>query len=55
VCSVSIGIADYLGGILSYVILAIPVFSGIYDDLSPSDLSALISRVSINSVVLALC
>jgi len=42
---VSIGVADYLGSILSYVILAIPVFGGIYDDLSPADLSALISRV----------
>jgi len=45
VCAVSIGIADYLGSILSYVILAIPVFGGVYDDLSPADLSALISRV----------
>jgi len=45
-CSVSIGIADYLGSILSYIILAIPVFGGVYDDLSPPDLSALISRVS---------
>jgi len=52
-CAVSIGIADYLGSILSYVILAIPVFSGIYDHLSPPDLSAFISRVLIYSVVLA--
>ena len=44
--AVSISIADYFGSILSYVILAIPVFGGVYDDLSPADLSALISRVS---------
>jgi len=42
---VSIGVADYLGSILSYVILAIPVFGGVYEQLSPADLSALISRV----------
>ena len=42
---VSIGVADYLGSILSYVILAIPVFGGVYEHLSPADLSALISRV----------
>ena len=40
------GVADYLGSILSYVILAVPVFGGVYDELSPADLSALISRVS---------
>jgi ATP-binding cassette subfamily D (ALD) protein 4 len=44
--AVSIQMADYLGSILSYVILAIPIFSGIYDDLTPSELSALISEVS---------
>jgi len=42
---VSIGVADYLGSILSYVILAIPVFAGVYEQLSPADLSALISQV----------
>jgi len=46
VAAVFISIADYLGSILSYVILAIPIFGGTYDDLSPADLSALISRVS---------
>jgi len=55
VCSAIIGIVDNLGNILSYAILAYPVLSGTYDDLSPSDLSVLISQVSIYSVVLALC
>ncbi|XP_054617255.1 ATP-binding cassette sub-family D member 4 isoform X2 [Dunckerocampus dactyliophorus] len=35
---------DYLGGFLSYVIIAIPIFGGIYDCLTPGQLSALISR-----------
>lgn len=43
--SVGVNTFDYLGGFLSYIIIAIPIFSGIYDGLSPSDLSALISKV----------
>ncbi|KAL8585399.1 hypothetical protein ACOMHN_063177 [Nucella lapillus] len=42
----AINSADYLGSILSYVALAFPIFLGSYDDLSPSDLAALISKVT---------
>uniref|UniRef100_A0AAQ5ZM04 ABC transporter domain-containing protein n=1 Tax=Amphiprion ocellaris TaxID=80972 RepID=A0AAQ5ZM04_AMPOC len=35
---------DYLGGLLSYIIISIPIFTGVYDDLTPGELSALISK-----------
>lgn len=41
----SINLFDYLGSIFSYLMLAIPIFSGEYDDLTPAELSALISQV----------
>ena len=42
----SVNIFDYVGGILSYLIIAIPLFSGDYDHLAPEEIGALISRVS---------
>lgn len=45
--SVSIFVADYLGSILSYIILAVPIFTGQYDDLSAAELAQLISAVSV--------
>ena len=41
----SIKSADYIGSIISYVALAVPIFLGVYDSLSAADLSALISKV----------
>lgn len=43
--SVGVNTFDYLGGILSYIIISIPIFSGVYNNLSPGELSALISKV----------
>lgn len=43
--TVGINTFDYLGGILSYVVIAIPIFSGIHGDLSPTELSTLVSKV----------
>ncbi|NXS01272.1 ABCD4 protein, partial [Oxylabes madagascariensis] len=45
---IGINTFDYLGSILSYVVIAIPIFSGVYGDLSPTELSALVSK-KINS------
>ena len=41
----TVNIFDYFGGVLPYFCLAPLVFGGIYDDLDPSELSALISEV----------
>uniref|UniRef100_A0A3Q2XNQ6 ATP-binding cassette, sub-family D (ALD), member 4 n=1 Tax=Hippocampus comes TaxID=109280 RepID=A0A3Q2XNQ6_HIPCM len=42
--SVGVNTFDYLGGFLSYVVIAIPIFGGLYDGLTPGELSALISK-----------
>ncbi|XP_054682836.1 lysosomal cobalamin transporter ABCD4 isoform X7 [Grus americana] len=46
---------DYLGSILSYVVIAIPIFSGVYGDLSPTELSALVSKNAFVSIYLISC
>lgn len=51
----SVNIADYLGSILSYIILAIPIFAGAHDDLTPSQLSALISKNAFVTIYLISC
>lgn len=47
--SVGVNTFDYLGGFLSYIIIAIPIFTGVYDGLTPGELSALISKVGMFS------
>ncbi|CAG7733533.1 unnamed protein product [Allacma fusca] len=44
--NVSMNLFDYLGSIVSYFIIALPLFAGLYDHYSPSDISALISKNS---------
>ena len=38
--------SQYMGGIIAYLILGIPIFTHIYDDLKPTDLAQFISNYS---------
>ncbi|XP_046379420.2 lysosomal cobalamin transporter ABCD4-like isoform X2 [Haliotis rufescens] len=51
----SIKAADYLGSILSYIAIAVPVFAGSYDSLSAEQLSALISQNAFVTIYLISC
>ncbi|XP_040268263.1 lysosomal cobalamin transporter ABCD4 [Bufo bufo] len=46
---------DYLGGILSYMIIAVPIFAEVYRDLSAAELSELISKNAFVSIYLVNC
>ncbi|XP_046577585.1 lysosomal cobalamin transporter ABCD4-like [Haliotis rubra] len=51
----SIKAADYLGSILSYIAIAVPIFAGNYDSLSAAELSALISKNAFVTIYLISC
>ncbi|XP_030623374.1 lysosomal cobalamin transporter ABCD4 isoform X2 [Chanos chanos] len=46
---------DYLGSILSYIVIAIPIFAGVYNELTPGELSALISKNAFVCIYLINC
>ncbi|XP_015674864.1 ATP-binding cassette sub-family D member 4 [Protobothrops mucrosquamatus] len=52
---IGINTFDYLGSILSYVMIAIPIFSGVYNDLNPTELSSLVSKNAFVSIYLIHC
>uniref|UniRef100_A0A5F8H551 ATP binding cassette subfamily D member 4 n=1 Tax=Monodelphis domestica TaxID=13616 RepID=A0A5F8H551_MONDO len=52
---IGINTFDYLGSILSYVVIAIPIFSGVYGDLTPAELSTLVSKNAFVSIYLIGC
>ncbi|XP_069064600.1 lysosomal cobalamin transporter ABCD4 [Pleurodeles waltl] len=52
---IGINTFDYLGSILSYVVIAIPIFSGVYGQLGPAELSALVSKNAFVSIYLISC
>ncbi|XP_059995073.1 lysosomal cobalamin transporter ABCD4 isoform X12 [Lagenorhynchus albirostris] len=53
--SVGVNMFDYLGSILSYVVISIPIFSGVYRDLSPTELSTLVSKNAFVCMYLISC
>nr|XP_034964514.1 lysosomal cobalamin transporter ABCD4 isoform X4 [Zootoca vivipara] len=52
---IGINTFDYLGSILSYVVIAIPIFNGVYADLDPAELSSLVSKNAFVSLYLIGC
>lgn len=46
---------DYLGSIISYMIISVPIFSGKYNELDPVELSAVISKNAFVSMYLINC
>ncbi|KAL3207862.1 hypothetical protein MRX96_052618 [Rhipicephalus microplus] len=46
---------DYTGAILSLLVIAVPIFSGVYDSLTPQELAALISKNAFVSIYLISC
>ena len=49
--AVAVNLFDYLGSILSYVIIAIPIFAGVYNGVPASEISGLISAVSRKAIL----
>ncbi|XP_072129890.1 lysosomal cobalamin transporter ABCD4 isoform X5 [Mobula birostris] len=53
--TVGVNIFNYLGSIVSYLAIAIPIFAGRYDALSPADLIELVSKNAFVSIYLINC
>ncbi|KAK2098059.1 hypothetical protein P7K49_023510 [Saguinus oedipus] len=57
ICWLYIGINtfDYLGSILNYIVIAIPIFSWVYGELSPAEFSILVSKNAFVCIYLISC
>ena len=42
----SVNLFNYLGAILSYIVIAVPIFGGVYDDLDSGELAQVISETA---------
>lgn len=42
----SVNLFSYLGAILSYMVIAVPIFSGVYDNIEPEELAQVISETA---------
>lgn len=51
----AVNVFSYIGSVVSYIILAFPIFSGKYNDLSSVELSELISKNAFVSIYLISC
>ena len=51
----SVNFIDYLGAIVSYLVLSIPIFAGFYDSIPASTMAALISQNAFVSMYLISC
>ncbi|XP_078418228.1 lysosomal cobalamin transporter ABCD4 isoform X2 [Cetorhinus maximus] len=52
---IGVNVFDYLGGIISYIVIAIPIFTGLYNGLAPADLIELVSKNAFVSIYLINC
>ncbi|KAK2855363.1 hypothetical protein Q7C36_007232 [Tachysurus vachellii] len=52
---IAVNTFDYMGSILSYIIIAIPIFAGVYDGLTPGEISALVSKNAFVCIYLINC
>ncbi|XP_055496114.1 lysosomal cobalamin transporter ABCD4-like isoform X2 [Leucoraja erinacea] len=52
---IGVNIFNYLGSIVSYLAIAIPIFAGRYDGLAPADLIELVSKNAFVSIYLINC
>ncbi|XP_066927312.1 lysosomal cobalamin transporter ABCD4-like [Clytia hemisphaerica] len=55
ILNISINFIDYLGSMISYFVISIPIFAGKYDNLTPVQLSAVISKNAFVSMYLINC